>query len=133
MAEPAEPDFLGRGWKFPVSVENGRLAFSEGKESIKESIIIILETVEGERVMRPDFGCGINRLVFEPNNTSTVALIAFHIEEALMKWEPRIEVTDINVNPYADDEKNELRINIEYMIKSTNTKDNLVYPFYLGR
>jgi phage baseplate assembly protein W len=95
--------------------------------------MIILETIEGERVMRPDFGCGINRLVFEPNNTSTTALIAFHIEEALMKWEPRIEVLEVNVIPDANNEKNELIINIDYMIKSTNTRDNLVYPFYLGR
>ncbi len=128
----ADADFLGRGWKFPVSIKNGKIAFSEGEESIKESIRIILETIEGERVMRPDFGCGINRLVFEPNNTSTAALIAFHIEEALMKWEPRIEVLDVNVTLDANNEKNELRINIEYMIKSTNTRDNLVYPFYPG-
>ncbi len=127
----ADVDFLGRGWRFPVSIENGKIAFSEGQESIKESIRIILETMEGERVMRPDFGCGINRLVFEPNNTSTTTLIAFHIKEALMKWEPRIEVLDVNVIPDANNGKNELRINIEYMIKSINTKDNLVYPFYL--
>jgi phage baseplate assembly protein W len=129
----ADADFLGRGWKFPVTVENGKIAFSEGEESIKDSIRIILETAEGERVMRPDFGCGINRLAFEPNNTSTTTFIAFHIEEALMKWEPRIEVLDVNVIPDVNNEKNKILIDIDYMIKSTNTRDNLVYPFYLGR
>jgi phage baseplate assembly protein W len=82
--------------------------------------------------MRPEFGCGINQLVFAPNNTQTATLIAFHVNQALMKWEPRIEV--LNVDAHADeDEKNKLIINIEYMIKTTNTRDNMVYPFYLEK
>lgn len=126
------PDFLGRGWKYPVTIKNGKIASSEGEDSIRESIMIILTTAKGERVMRPDFGCGINQLVFAPNNTSTATLIQFYIKEALQKYEPRIEVLDVSATP-DDDEKHKLNINIEYLVKSTNTKSNLVYPFYLER
>ncbi len=125
-------DFLGRGWKYPVSIKNGKIASSEGEDSIRESIMIILTTAKGERVMRPDFGCGINQLVFAPNNTSTATLIQFYIKEALQKYEPRIEVLDVSATP-DEDERHKLNINIEYMVKSTNTKSNLVYPFYLER
>ena len=124
------PDFLGRGWKFQVSVEDGEISSSEGEDSIKESIKIILGTAKGERVMRPDFGCDINEIAFAPINTSTGTLIDFHIREALLIWEPRIDLLNVHVSP-DENEKNKLVINIEYMVKASNTKSNLVYPFYL--
>ena len=127
-----DADFLGRGWKFPVSIKDGKIVPSQGYDSIRESIMIILNTSKGERVMRPDFGCGINELVFAPNNTSTATLIAFYIKEALLKWEPRIELLNVNAEP-DEIEQNKLIITIDYMVKMTNTKDNLVYPFYLER
>lgn len=123
-------DFLGKGWKYPVSIQNSKIALSEGEDSIRESIMIILGTTKGERVMRPDFGCGIWELVFAPNNTSTATLVTFYIKEALLKWEPRIEVLDVSVTP-DEEEGNKLIINVEYRVKTTNTKGNLVYPFYL--
>ena len=123
-------DFLGKGWKYPVSIKQGEIALSEGEDSIRESIMIILGTVKGERVMRPDFGCGIWELVFAPNNTSTATLVTFYIKEALLKWEPRIEVLDVSVTP-DEEEGNKLIINVEYRVRTTNTKGNLVYPFYL--
>jgi hypothetical protein len=125
-------DFLGNGWKFPISVEEGKLVTSEGEDSIKDSIMIILGTAKGERVMRPDFGCGIDELVFAPLNTSTSTLIDFHVREALLIWEPRIDVLNVIVST----EKKEsgiLYINIDYIVKASNTKRNLVYPFYLER
>ena len=123
-------DFLGKGWRFPVSVANRCIVASEGEEKIRESILIILGTSKGERVMRPEFGCSINDLVFEVNNTATTTLVAFHVKEALLKWEPRIEVLDVFVSP--DKEKrHQLNIEIDYEVKLTNTKANLVYPFYL--
>lgn len=125
-------DFLGRGWKYPLSIEKGKIEFSEGENSIKESILIILGTVKGERIMRPDFGCEINELVFSPNNTQTASLFEFYIQQALMKWEPRIEVLDVDAYPDAD-ENNKINIKIDYMIKTSNAKSNLVYPFYLER
>ncbi|MDH4233463.1 MAG: GPW/gp25 family protein [Nitrospirota bacterium] len=126
----AEADFLGKGIGFPVRIKNGRISMSEGKDLIEESIMIILRTAKGERVMRPDFGCGIQELVFAPNSTATATLITHYVKEALLKWEPRIEVTDVSVSPDKE-ENNKLNINIEYIVKSTNTKKNLVYPFYL--
>jgi len=125
-----EKDFLGKGWKFPVSIKNEKIAASEGENSIKESIMIILGTAKGERVMRPDFGCGIQELVFAPNNTSTATLISVYIKDALLKWEPRIEVLNISAVPDKE-EGNRLNINIEYMVRTTNTRRNIVYPFYL--
>jgi phage baseplate assembly protein W len=125
-------DFLGRGWKYPVFIEDEKIASSGGEDSIKESIVIILTTGKGERVMRPDFGCGINKLAFAPNNTSTASLIQFYIQEALLKWEPRIEVLDVSVTP-DEAERTMLTVNIEYRVKTSNTRDNLVYPFYLDK
>jgi phage baseplate assembly protein W len=94
--------------------------------------MIILGTAYGERVMRPDFGCGLQELVFSVNDTSTASLAIFYVEEALKKWESRIEV--IKVDAQTDPRENDrLNISIEYRDISTNTRNNLVYPFYLGR
>lgn len=125
-----EQDFLGKGIKFPLTVEGKKISTSSGEELIRESIMIILGTAKGERIMRPDFGCGINELVFAPNNTSTATLVNFHVKEALLKWEPRIEVLNVTAQP-DEDEQNRLNISIDYRVRATNTKRNLVYPFYL--
>jgi len=132
----AEQAFLGVGWKFPVQVEKGddgknRVAISRYVGSIEESIRIILGTSRGERVMRPDFGADLKRLVFSPNNTSTAGLAIFYVQEALRRWEPRIELLNVDADPDGD-EANTLLITIDYRIISTNTEHNLVYPFYLG-
>ncbi|MCG7851654.1 MAG: GPW/gp25 family protein [Methanosarcinaceae archaeon] len=127
-----DKDFLGVGVSFPLRVENGKIAWSGYEKSIRESIMIILGTAMGERVMRPDFGCGIHDLAFSVNDVSTAALAIFYVEEALKKWEPRIEV--INVDANADKKEGDrLNISIEYRDISTNNRYNLVYPFYLGR
>ncbi len=128
----AEVDFLGKGWKYPVSIKNKKIQYSAGEDCIRESIMIILGTAKGERVMRPDFGCGIQELVFAPNSTSTATLISIHVKEALLKWEPRVEVLDVSASPDSEEE-NMLNIAIEYKVKTTNTRNNLVYPFYLAR
>lgn len=125
-------DFLGVGLGFPLRIENGKIAWSEYENSIKESIMIILSTAKGERIMRPDFGCGIQELVFATNDMSTASLVVYYVEEALKKWEPRIKV--LKVDTFIDDkEGNKLNINLEYSIISTNTRYNIVYPFYLER
>jgi phage baseplate assembly protein W len=82
--------------------------------------------------MRPDFGCGLHELVYSVNDTSTASLAIFYVEEALKKWEPRIELIKVDANADAKDGER-LIISIEYRIISTNTRHNLVYPFYLGR
>jgi len=131
-----EQTFLGVGWRFPVQIatdEDGkeRIALSRYAQSVEESIRIILGTARGERVMRPEFGADLYRLSFSPNNTSTAGLAIFYVQEALTKWEPRIELLDVDAEQDGND-ANTLLITVDYRIVSTNTEHNLVYPFYLG-
>lgn len=124
-------DFLGKGWKFPVKTGlDGRIAMSQYEEDIKESIWIIIGTAKGERVMRPDFGCGIHDLVFAPINTATVTLIENSVREALTLWEPRIELISVEASTKKANE-GELPVSIDYRVRTTNNRVNLVYPFYL--
>lgn len=124
-------EILGRGWKFPVQIDSrGRIALSEADDDIREAIRIILMTAKGERVMRPEFGCGITRYVFATVNTATIALIENSVREALIQWEPRIEIIGITTDTQAISE-GKLLIGIDYRVRSTNTRFNLVYPFYL--
>lgn len=122
-------DFLGQGLKYPISAKKARIRTSAGNDSIKESIILILGTTIGERVMRPEFGCRLNEMVFASNDMGTATLIQNFVEEALMKWEPRIKVNDITATVRKD--STTMDILIEYTVKSSNSKENLVYPFYL--
>jgi len=124
-------EFLGRGWKFPVTDDlGGRIRTSEYEEDIKEAIWIILSTSKGERVMRPDFGCGIHNFVFESISTTTLGMIEASVRDALTLWEPRIDVIGVNASAENIDE-GKLIINIEYEVRTTNNRFNLVYPFYL--
>ena len=125
-------DFLGKGWAFPLCIVDGKINISEDEELIRESIMIILGTAKGERVMRPDFGCGINEMVFEVNDTSTATMVTYHVKEALRKYEPRIEVERVDVQP-DEEEEGRLNIIIEYKVLSKNIRRNLVYPFYLEK
>ena len=126
-------DFRGVGWRFPVKADReGSIDLARLDESIKESILLIVGTARGERAMRPTFGCGIHDLVFAPNDTTTAALVSFEVREALIDWEPRIEVLDIQVRPDAE-EGNKLLIHLQYRVRSTNNVFNLVYPFYLEK
>lgn len=124
-------DFLGAGWKYPVRTDaDKKIAMSEYEEDIKEAIWIILGTAKGERVMRPDFGCGIHDFVFAPINTATVNLVENAVREALTLWEPRIELTKVEVSTEQADE-GKLIVSIDYRVRTTNNRFNLVYPFYL--
>lgn len=122
-------DFLGKGWSFPIGVKKEKLCTSEGEDLVRESILLILATARGERVMRPDFGCRLNEMLFASNDVITATLIESYVEEALLEWEPRIDVLDITAVPRQD--QSVIDISIDYMIKTTNNKYNLVYPFYL--
>lgn len=124
-------DFLGKGWKFPFNVNYlGKVDISSYEADIKEAIFIILGTSPGERVMRPDFGCGIHEYVFSTIDTLSLRLIENTVIEALTRWEPRIELIEVKV---ITDPANEgkLLINLDYRVRTTNTSFNLVYPFYL--
>jgi phage baseplate assembly protein W len=125
--------FLGRGWTFPVRLheKEGTISLSEYERDIQESIWIILSTRKGERVMRPDFGCGIHDLVFEVINTTTLTDIEVRIREALAAFEARIEVTRVSALSEDAGVNGLLRISIDYVIRGTNNQLNLVYPFYI--
>lgn len=124
-------EFLGRGWKFPVNVgTEDKIAVSEYGEDVRQAIWIILSTSKGERIMRPDFGCGIHDFVFASINTSTMTLIESSVRDALTLWEPRIELMNVKVSTEKIDE-GKLLINIDYKVRTTNNQFNLVYPFYL--
>lgn len=124
-------DFLGKGLRFPVAVNlNGGVSQSQLEENVRQSIFIILGTAPGERIMRPDFGCRIHDLMFAPNNDITAARAEVYCEEAIYKYEPRIDkvVCRATSNP---DAPNRLDVKLEYVIAGKHDKRNLVFPFYL--
>jgi Bacteriophage baseplate protein W len=124
--------FLGRGWSFPIEVDaSGKVQFSESEQKVQESVLIILGTARGERVMRPDFGSRLHELVFAPINSSTKSLIAHYATEALVQWEARIDVLRVAVREELSSEGKVL-VDVEYRVRSTNSIFNLVYPFYLN-
>ena len=124
-------DFLGRGWKFPVAVDAaGGIALSEYEDDVREAIRIILMTSKGERVMQPDFGAGLFDFVFTSMNSTNLGRIQRAVEDALVKWEPRVQVTAVKVEP-DQGELGKLLINLDYRVRATNTRFNLVFPFYL--
>jgi len=124
-------DFLGTGWKYPVKIDiDGKIALSKHEEDIKEAIRIILGTAKGERVMRPDFGCGIHELVFAPINSTTLSQVENNVREALIKYEPRIDLLRVEASTERSDE-GQLLVSIDYEVRATNTRSNMVYPFYM--
>lgn len=125
-----EIDFLGVGWSSPVSLDNGRVRVARYEDAVRQSIWMILATAKGERVMRPDFGCGIHDKVFMPNNAGTIGQIVSDVRDALVVWEPRIDVLDVDTIPDRT-QPNTILIQIDYQIRTTNNIFNLVYPFYL--
>lgn len=121
---------LGKGWDFPVSAAaRGRLLLMEGFTKVAQSIWIILDTEPGERIMRPTFGAGLRRFLMQPNTSATRALIARDVELALATFEPRIQVTEVRVDPGEDPAL--VLIHIAYVHVRDQRPGNLVFPFYL--
>lgn len=130
-AKAIDRPFLGVGWRFPLQVtSSGRIAQARAEQRIEESLLLILATAPGERPMLPDFGCGIHDLTFEPNNSRTIALVVLLARQALVKYEPRVDVLDVAAESSAE-APNLLLIRVNYRIRSTNAIGNLVYPFYI--
>ncbi len=124
-------DFVGRGFAWPLGVDHtGAIALTAPGGDIEDAIRVVLLTAPGERLMRPQFGCRIWDLMFEPVTPNLLGLISQAVRDALAQWEPRIDVDD--VRPVQDDDNSGLvRIQITYRVKSTNDRRNLVYPFYV--
>lgn len=124
-------DKLGRGWSVPVlpDRETRALTMVSGAATVRQSILVILETEPGERLMRPTFGAGLRRYLMKPNTVATRAQIQRDVTNSLLQWEPRIELSRVQVLPGSD--PSEIRITIDYLHKRDGSAANLVYPFYL--
>jgi phage baseplate assembly protein W len=126
-----DPTFIGRGFSWPLAVDHtGAIRLTEGADDIERSMRIVLLTAPGERVMRPQFGCRIWDLLFEPITPGLLGLIAQAVEEALAQWEPRVEVENVDPEPDPND-ASLVQIVVTYVVKTTNDRRNLVYPFYV--
>lgn len=123
-------DFLGRGWSFPIAVDDGSIVELGEDDKVAQAIENILRTAPGERVTRPDFGCGIHDLVFQSISSNMLGSVISAVSSALATWEPRIDVLEVTPQQ-DDDDPNRLLIEIDYRIRSTNSRSNLVFPFYL--
>jgi uncharacterized protein len=130
-SEPGVPSFVGRGFSFPMGVStDGGLRMTRGPEDLDASMRVILSTAPSERLMRPQFGCRIWDLVFEPVNFNTLGQMAEAAGEAIAQWEPRVDVLGIECVPDAGDAYL-VNIDIAYKVRATNDRRNLVYPFYV--
>jgi phage baseplate assembly protein W len=138
MMAAANDGFLGTGWGFDpagggvaVEPQSHRVAEASGEAKIRQSIWLILSTARGERIGRPTFGCGVHDLVFATRTASTMGGISGAVSEALRRWEPRIDLLSVEARPHPNDPLGVL-VDIRYEIRATNSRANLVYPFYLS-
>ena len=128
-----ENSFLGKGWSFPPTFDNasGEVQMLQGEDDIQSSLRVLLATKLGERVMQPLFGCNLDAMVFELLDTTLKTEMKNLIERAILFFEPRINIDKIDV-----DSQNDLNgvviITVNYVVRSTNTRGNLVFPFYLS-
>lgn len=124
--------FLGRGWGFPVTFRRGGNAIDmlEGENDIQSSLEILLATSLGERVMQPGYGCNLDKLIFEPLDTTFSTFITDQIRTAILFNEPRV-VLD-NIDYIVDNAGGRIDISVDYTIVATNSRANLVYPFYFN-
>ena len=123
-------DIIGVGWAFPVRPDvRGGVATVRGTDTIERAIRLILQTVKGERVMRPEFGSDLHLLVFAENSPTTAGLAEYYVRTALARWEPRIEVLDVRVD-WSELGLGKMLLEISYRVKATNDVRNLVFPFY---
>ena len=123
--------FVGAGWRFPIMPDvTGRLSYVGGEDNVEQSLRIVLMTALGERVMRPDFGSRAPSLVFAPASVQYLGLLETTVREAVRDHEPRVTLDGVRVE--ADPgEPSRVEVAIDYRVRQTNTRNNLVFPFYL--
>ena len=123
-------DFVGQGWSWPAGVgHRGGIALVSGDTELGQAIRLILGTALGERPMRPEFGCGIHDLVFDPSDSTLAGLVAHEVRASLLRWEPRVDVEDVQVT-FDPDRPGLALIDLSYLVRTTNDRRNLVVPFY---
>jgi len=124
-------DLIGSGLAFPLHADQrGALALSRGVEDIEQAIALILGTAPGERPMRPEFGCAVHEVVFDTIDAAIIGKVHTAVHQALERWEPRIEVVDLEVEQSAE-HAGTLLVDITYRVRATSRLHNLVYPFYV--
>lgn len=126
----SQADVLGTGVAFPLSLNaRGHLNMVSGEQAVRQAILMLLMTAPGQRVMRPDYGCRIHELVFSPGDATTLGLASYYVDEALKRWEPRIDVGQVEarVDPY---EEGRVLLDISYTTKGQPEPRSLVFPFY---
>ena len=129
-----EKQFLGRGWAFPpaFNLDNGSMDMVEAVADINQSLEILLSTSLGERVMQPEYGCNLRDFQFEPMNASLIGYLRDLVETAILYYEPRILVESVEITESTSQEaiEGKLLISVDYIVQSTNSRFNFVYPFY---
>lgn len=127
-----EQTFLGQGWSFPLNFNraSGTVSLSRDEEDIAESLLILLQTAVGERTMRPKWGASPAELLFESVSVTNAGLMIHRIRQVIRQEERRVEVMNIDMRPQINEGR--LDIEIEYRVKATNSRYNLVYPFYIN-
>jgi len=125
-----ENSFLGIGWSFPPQFDSrtGELVMSSSEEDIRESLRILLTTRIGERIIQPEYGCDLTDFIFESLNTTTKTYIRDLVETAILYYEPRIDLQQLDFE--VNDNEGIVLMHLHYVIRSTNSRSNLVYPFY---
>jgi uncharacterized protein len=125
-------EFIGQGLNWPLQLNaQGGVAMTQGQAEIEQSIRIILETIPGERVMRPEFGCRVWELMFAPRNAATEAQLIEFVHDALRMWEPRVVVTAVDIVRNTSYDDSVILTDIRYQIKNTHDERSIVYPFYI--
>ena len=133
MADFQQDDFLGKGWGFPPTFIPSLkgVEMTEKVVDINRSLHILLTTRAGERIMQPKYGCNMDEMVFEPLSTTTKTIIKDKIKTAILYFEPRIDVTAISMDT-TNELEGEILIEIEYVVRSTNSRFNFVFPYYIN-
>ena len=134
MAVPMDSDrpFLGRGWAFPpsFSADGVDVELVSGTDDVEQSLRILLATTPGERVMQESFGCDMDRMVFEQVDQGFINTVTGLVTDAILDYEPRVDLNNVNID-LSDSIEGLLLISIDYTVRSTNSRFNMVYPFYL--
>lgn len=133
MAKPSTYDasFVGSGFYWPLQIDHtGSIRMSDGAGDLDRAMAVVLATAPGERLMRPQFGCRIWDLMFEPITANLIGLMSHAVREALAQWEPRVTIEEVNPIPDPND-SGLISIHVTYRVKATNDRRNLVYPFYV--
>ena len=133
MAE--DKSFLGRGWSFPpqFNLDSGTTEMVEEVDDINQSLAILLSTSLGERVMQPKYGCNLKDFQFEPLNNSLIGFLQDLIERAILLYEPRIQLQELDITPPGSFDliEGKITISIDYLVVASNSRFNYVYDFYL--